>query len=168
MTSQTERKPVQAGRGLLRREHAHTGYVTSDLDQALEIFRNRYGIAEFKLIDAPMPDGGHIRVAFAWAGGQVYEIIEASGPSAAFYNEMLPVGEFAIRFHHLGFIIHDQQGWDALEAELKDDAWPIAYSTLSGNFIDAYYVKAPELGHYVEYVRPFQAGIDFYAAVPAN
>jgi len=55
-----------------------------------------------------------------------------------------------------------------LEAELKAEGWPIAYSTLTHDFIDAYYVEARELGHYVEYVRPFQAGIDFYAAVPAN
>jgi hypothetical protein len=168
MTSQTERKPTQQGRGLLRKEHAHTGYVTNDLDRAMEIFRSRYGIAEFTFIEGPMADGGQIRVAFAWAGGQVYEIIQASGPSAAFNNEMLPEGEFAIRFHHLGFIVHDQQGWEALEAELEADQWPIAFSTLAHDFIDAYYVKAPELGHYVEYVRPFQAGIDFYAAVPAN
>ena len=46
--------------------------------------------------------------------------------------------------------------------------WPIAHQTLGGDFIDAYYVEAPELGHYLEYVRPLQAGIDFYAAVPAN
>lgn len=168
MAEQTERKPIQQGRGLLRKEHAHTGYVTNDLDRAMEIFRERYGVGEFTFIDGPMPDGGHIRVAFAWAGGQVYEIIQASGPSTAFYNEILPKDEFAIRFHHLGFIIHDQQGWDELEAELKAEAWPIAYSTLTGDFIDAYYVKAPELGHYVEYVRPFKAGVDFYAAVPAN
>lgn len=169
MAEQTARKPVQTGRGLLRKEVAHTGYVTNDLDRAMAVFRERYGIAEFTFIDGPMPDGGHIRVAFAWGGGQVYEIICASGPSTGFYNETLPDdGEFAIRFHHIGFIVHDEAGWKVLEDELAGDGWPIAYSTLTGDFIDAYYVKAPELGHYVEYVRPFRAGIDFYAAVPAN
>ncbi|MBU6266256.1 MAG: hypothetical protein KGN34_01865, partial [Sphingomonadales bacterium] len=59
-------------------------------------------------------------------------------------------------------------GWQALEAELAADGWPIAYSTLTGDFIDAYYVKAPELGHYLEYVRPLAAGLAFYAGVPAN
>ena len=168
MPNSTQRKSPQSGRGLLRKEVAHTGYVTNDLDRAMTVFADRYGISDFTFIEAPMPDGGHIRVAFAWGGGQVYEIICATGPSIGFYNEMLPQGEFAIRFHHLGFIVHDEQGWRELEAELQADGWPIAYSTLTGDFIDAYYVKAPELGHYVEYVRPFQAGVDFYAAVPAN
>jgi hypothetical protein len=115
-----------------------------------------------------MPLGGQIRVAFAWAGGQVLEIISATGPGTDFYNEMLPDDEFAIRFHHLGFIVYDEAGWSALEADLKAGDWPIAHKTLTGNFIDAYYIKAPELGHYLEYVHPLQAGVDFYASVPAN
>ena len=69
---------------------------------------------------------------------------------------------------HVGFIVHDEAGWKALEADLCAGDWPIAHETLTGDFIDAYYIKAPELGHYLEYVRPHQAGMDFYAAVPAN
>ena len=168
MARRTERKAPRPGPGLLCKEHAHLGYVTNDMDRALAILAERYGITRVSFIEGPMPQGGQIKVAFAWAGGQIYEVIAASGPGTEFYNDSLPKGEFAIRFHHLGFIIHDEAGWQDLERELKADGWPIAYSTLTGNFIDAYYVKAPELGHYVEYVRPFQAGVDFYAAVPEN
>jgi hypothetical protein len=80
----------------------------------------------------------------------------------------LPPADFAIRFHHLGFIVHDEAGWRALEADIRNGNWQIAHQTLSGNFIDAYYIDAPELGHYLEYVRPLAAGIEFYARVPAN
>lgn len=168
MAERTERKATQGGPGLLCKEHAHTAYVTNDMDRALAIFAERYGIARVTFIEGPMPQGGQIKVAFARAGGQIYEVIAASGPGTEFYNELLPEGEFAIRFHHLGFIIHDEAGWRELERELEAGGWPIAYSTLTGNFIDAYYVKAPELGHYVEYVRPFETGVDFYASVPEN
>lgn len=168
MSGKTERKPPRPGPGLLGKEHAHSAWVTNDLDRAVEIFTRRYGVADFRLIEGPMPQGGHIRVAFAWAGGQVLEIICATGPATEFYNELLPEGEFAIRFHHLGFIVHDDDGWRALERELAEGGWPIAYETRTGTFIDAWYIKAPELGHYLEYVRPLPAGIDFYAAVPAN
>lgn len=168
MPPQTQRKPAKPGHSLLGREHAHSAWVTNDLDRAIEVFSVRYGVGEFRFIEGPMPKGGHIRVAFAWAGGQVLEIIAASGPGTEFYNELLPQGEFAIRFHHLGFIVHDEAGWQALEEDLRAGDWPIAHQTLTGTFIDAYYIKAPELGHYLEYVRPFQAGIDFYAGVPAN
>lgn len=168
MANLTERKPPLSGHSMLGREHSHSAWVTNDLDRAIEVFRRRYGVAEFGFIEGDMPTGGHIRVAFAWAGGQVLEIICASGSGAEFYNEILPEGEFAIRFHHLGFIVHDEAGWRALEADIKAGEWVVAYQTLTGDFIDAYYVEAPELGHYLEYVRPFSAGIDFYASVPAN
>ncbi len=168
MATRTERKPPVAGSSLLGREHAHSAWVTNDLDQAIEVFSRRYGVASFTFIEGDMPAGGHIRVAFAWAGGQVLEIIMASGPGTDFYNEMLPESGFAIRFHHLGFIVHDEAGWRELEADLQAGDWPIAHQTLTGDFIDAYYIKAPELGHYLEYVRPLSAGVGFYASVPAN
>ena len=168
MPNQTQRKPPRPGHGLLAREHAHSAWVTNDMDRALAIFTDRYGIAAFRQIAGDMPGGGHIRVAFAWAGGQVLEVICASGLGTEFYNELLPDDEFAIRFHHLGFIVHDEAGWRDLKADLREGEWPIAHQSLTGTFIDAYYVKAPELGHYLEYVRPLQAGIDFYASVPDN
>ncbi len=115
-----------------------------------------------------MQGGGAIKVAFAWAGGQILEIICASGPGGEFYNEMLPENEFAIRFHHLGFVIHSEEDWKLLEQELQEGDWSIALTELSGNFIDAYYIKAPELGHYLEYVRPFPNGDDFYNSVPVS
>lgn len=163
-----KRPPQPDASGLLCQEHSHSAWVTNDLDRALDVFRKRYGVGDFSFIEGPSPEGGHIRVAFAWAGGQVLEIIRATGPGFEFYNEMLPEGEFAIRFHHLGFLVEDEAGWKRLEEELRRGEWPIAYSTLTGDFIDAYYVKAPELGHYLEYVRPFAAGDAFYDAVPVS
>ena len=162
------RKASRPGHALLGREHSHSAWVTNDLDRATEIFSSRYGIADFSFIAGDMPSGGNIRVAFAWAGGQILEIISATGPGSEFYNEMLPSDEFAIRFHHLGFVVHDEAGWRDLEADIEAGNWQVAHKTLTGTFIDAYYIKAPELGHYLEYVRPLAAGVDFYAAVPAN
>ena len=163
-----KRSPLPSASGMLCKEHSHAAWVTNDLDRALEIFSRRYGVGNCTFLEGPSPEGGRIKVAFAWAGGQLLEVICASGPGFAFYNELLPVDEFAIRFHHLGFIVHDDAAWKQLEGELKEGEWPIAYSTLTGNFIDAHYIKAAELGHYLEYVRPFQAGCDFYNAVPEN
>lgn len=164
-----KRPPQPSASGLLCREHSHSAWVTNDLDRALEIFTGRYGVREFSFIEGPGPEGGHIKVAFAWAGGQILEIISATGPGFEFYNKLLPAdGEFAIRFHHLGFLVEDEAGWKRLESDLRDGRWPIAYSTLTGDFIDAYYIEAPELGHYLEYVRPFPAGSRFYDAVPVS
>lgn len=168
MSNIMARKPAHPSHAMLGREHSHSAWVTSDLDRATEIFTSRYGISDFSFIKGVMPSGGHIQVAFAWAGGQVLEIISATGPGSEFYNAMLPSDDFAIRFHHLGFVIHDESGWLELEADIQSGHWEVAHKTLTGTFIDAYYIKAPELGHYLEYVRPLTAGIDFYAAIPAN
>ncbi len=168
MSGMIKRAPRPLSLGMLCKEHSHSAWVTNDLDRALQVFAQRYGVRKHSFIEGETPEGSRIKVAFAWAGGQVLEVICASGPRFEFYNEMLPRGEFAIRFHHLGFIVHEESGWRQLEQELRDGGWPIAYSTLTGDFIDAYYIKAPELGHYLEYVRPLKAGDDFYNAVPEN
>jgi len=160
--------PLKPMPGVLCKEQSHLAYVTNDLDRALDILRARYGIGAFSFLGGPMPSGGEIRVAFAWAGGQIYEVICASGPGSEFYNVMLPQGEFAIRFHHIGFVVYDDAGWQQLEREIREGQWRVAHTTLGGQFIDAYYIEAPELGHYLEYVRPFAAGLDFYAQVPEN
>lgn len=168
MTEMIKRPPTPLAPGMLCKEHSHSAWVTNDLDRAVEIFAQRYGVGDVTYIEGDSPSGGHIKVAFAWAGGQVLEIISATGPEYDFYNEMLPEGEFAIRFHHLGFIIHDDAGWQQIEQEIQDGKWQVTLSTLTHDFIDAYYVKAPELGHYLEYVRPFEAGNNFYNAVPVS
>jgi len=168
MSGMIKRAPLQSAPGMLCKEHSHSAWVTNDLDRAMEIFSSRYGIGEFSFLEGKPTVGSKIKVAFAWAGGQVLEIIQASGPGYEFSNEMLPDDEFAIRFHHLGFIVHDEADWKQLEQELKEGDWSIPLSTLAGDFIDAYYIKAPELGHYLEYVRPHAAGDDFYNAVPVS
>ncbi len=168
MSERVAPKPPRHSHSLLGREHAHSAWVTNDMDRAVEIFAQRYGVSDFRFIEGPMPGGGQIRVAFAWAGGQVLEVIAASGPGTGFYNDLLPEGEFAIRFHHLGFIVHDEAEWRELEEDLARNQWEIVHRSLTGTFIDAYYVRAPELGHYLEYVRPLAAGIAFYADVPEN
>ncbi|MCB2059892.1 MAG: VOC family protein [Novosphingobium sp.] len=168
MSAMIKRPPQPSATGMLCKEHSHSAWVTNDLDRALEIFEKRYGVGKFTFLEGEGPAGGKIKVAFAWAGGQVLEIIMASGPGFEFYNEMLPEEEFAIRFHHLGFIIDSDTDWKQLEQELQDGEWRIALSTLTHDFIDAYYIKAPELGHYLEYVRPFEAGDAFYNAVPVS
>lgn len=171
MTEMIKREAEQGASGMLCKEHSHSAWVTNDLGRAVEIFTDRYGVGEFSFIEGPGPEGGHIRVAFAWAGGQVLEILHGTGAEFSFYNEILPdngAGEFSIRFHHLGFVVHDEAGWSQLEQELKEGEWRVAFSTQTGDFIDAYYIEAPELGHYLEYVRPLEAGRQFYNSVPVS
>jgi hypothetical protein len=170
MAGLVNRPPIELAHrhGLLRKDHFQVSYVTNDIERAKNTFAERYGISKFASLGGPMPDGGSIAVAFAWVGGTLYEIIQASGPKTEFYNRDLPTDRFAIRFHHLGFLVHDQAAWRQLEREIKEGKWTVAYTSLNSGFMDAYYVEAPELGHYLEFIYPQQAGVAFFESVPAS
>jgi len=90
MSALVKRAPLPSAPGMLCKEHSHSAWVTNDLDRAVEVFAKRYGVNEFSFLEGPSPTGGHIRVAFAWAGGQVLEILHGTGPGFEFYTEMLP------------------------------------------------------------------------------
>lgn len=155
-------------RGLMLKDQFQVAYVTNDMDYACDTFARQFGIHSFSFIEGPMPTGGKIKVAFAWAGSTMYEIIAAKGPGTDFYTRMLPNEGPSIRIHHLGFLLHDQDSWRSLQQELSESDRPIVYETHTGSFIDAYYIEAPELGHYLEYIYPYQAGKDFFASIPVN
>jgi len=161
-------QPIAPRPGLMMGDQFQSAYVTNDLDRACAVLGDRYGIGRFSFIDGEMPSGGRIRVAFAWVGATMYEIIDAREPERGFYTARLPESEFALRFHHLGFLVHSREGWDALHAEIAADGRPIVFTANTPGFLDAIYVEAPEFGHYLEYIFPEPGGIAFFESVPAN
>jgi len=163
-------EPTHAPTGLMRKEQFQTGYVTNDLDRACDVLREKYGIGEYTFLEGAMGEGGTIRVAFAWVGGNMYEIIEAKGgKEAEFYTDRLPAdGSFGLVFHHLGYMIHSREEWDAVKAEIEERGMEIFLNTENPGFMDAIYIGAPELGHYLEYLYPEEGGLQFFASVPAN
>lgn len=169
MTLNRPAEPTASCNGLMRKEQFQTGYVTNDLDQACKVLAERYGIDNFSFIDGEMAGGGRIRVAFAWVGGNMYEIIDARGGSEAdFYTSRLPKDGFGLVFHHLGYMIHSQEEWDTVRAEIAERDMAVALHTEVPDFMDAIYIEAPELGHYLEYIFPAQGGLAFFDAVPVN
>jgi Glyoxalase/Bleomycin resistance protein/Dioxygenase superfamily len=160
--------PLAYRAGPMLKDHFQVAYVTSDLDRATQLLGTRYGIARYSFIDGEMAGGGTIRVAFAWVGSTMFEIIDCKGPQADFYTARLPQGEFAIRLHHLGYLLHDRASWDAVEREIAASGWPVAFRTQNPGYIDAIYIDAPELGHYLEYIYPMEAGVQFFESIPVN
>jgi hypothetical protein len=162
-------EPVNSLSGLMRKEQFQTGYVTNDLDQACKVLGEAYGIDKFSFIEGEMPEGGQIRVAFAWVGSNMYEIIDAKGGREAdFYTDRLPKDGFGLVFHHLGYMIHSREEWDAVKAEIAERKMEVFLDTENPGFMDAIYIGAPELGHYLEYLFPEEGGLQFFDAVPAN
>jgi hypothetical protein len=167
-----DRPPVAASTagGLLRAEHFQMCYVVSDLDRGCELFGNRLGIEAFAPLGGPMPGGGEMQARFAWVGTLMYEIICASGPGSEIFMDRLAgvakgSGGFAMRHHHLGFLIHDQAQWDAVQAQAAAQGWDVPWHS-DNPLVEACFVAVPELPHYLEYLLPKPPGLDFFNGVP--
>ncbi len=154
--------------GLLRIEQFQMAYATNDIDRACALFKDRFGIKEFRRLEGQTPTGGHMRIELAWVGSIMYELLTASGPGSELYMERLPVGEFAIKHHHLGFLIHDEAQWNALQKTITASGGSIRFSNNIPGFMRYCFVDVPELGHFFEYIWAEPAGVAFFEAVPAN
>ncbi|WP_033925903.1 VOC family protein [Sphingomonas sp. 35-24ZXX] len=161
--------PVTPGDGLLRAEHFQLAYATNDVDRACELFRRQLGIAQFRRLEGQLPKGGQIRVELAWVGPVMYELLSASGPGSAIYMDRLPPGPgFAIRHHHMGFLLDSTEAWDALIVKAAAADLPVPYLNDNPGFLRSCFVDAQPLGHYLEYIWPEPAGLEFLLSVPRN
>lgn len=156
------------GKGLLRNDHFQVAYATNDIDRACEIFSTQLGIEKFRRLEGPLRTGGHIRVELAWVGNTMYELLTATGPGSDLYVSRLPTATFAIKHHHLGYLIHDEAQWDALEVEAARMGRTLLLKNNSPGFLQCCFVDVPELGHYLEFIFPEAAGIAFFENVPGN
>ena len=104
--------------GSLGCEQFQTAYVVRDLDEAIETFGKHYGVKDFtRLPMPPMEGGASMRIGLAWSGGQQIELIEAKGPGLELYTDWMEDGR-AIKHHHFGYFIHNDEEWAELEKKL--------------------------------------------------
>lgn len=153
---------------MLKHEHFQMAYVTNDMARAQKVFADRYGISKFVGQQGETPSGGYIHVELAWCGGLMFELIETSGPGSEFYNEKLPAEGFAIRHHHLGYMIWNDADWQTFEAKIAREGWKVVFNSAMEGYMRACYLHAPELDHYLEYIFPEAAGMAFFDSVPDN
>jgi hypothetical protein len=170
--SHVVRRPplLDPGADFMKQSHFQVAYVTTDLAQAKALMGARYGVGAFKDIVGDLPTGdGHLQVAIGWVGSVMYEFIQAEGPACEFYTSRLPKdGGFAIRHHHLGYLVETEAGWDALEARIAREGRVVAFRSEMEGFMRAIYIDAPELGHYLEYIYPEPPGVEFFESAPNN
>jgi hypothetical protein len=159
---------VSPEEGLLLAEHFQVAYVTNDLDRACELFGSHLGIRRFSKLEGPLKAGGRIEAKFAWVGTVMYEIIHASGPGSDLYMDRLPHAEgFTLMHHHLGYLVQTREQWNAVMAKANRLGWSIPHRN-DNPLVEVCFVDATELGHYLEYFLPKQAGLDFFNSVPRH
>jgi hypothetical protein len=155
---------IDPANGLLRTRHFQMAYATNDMEQACALFRDRYGVREFAQLKGPLAAGGEIHVELVWLGGIMYELINAQGPGSAIFMDRLPDAPgFHVKHHHLGYLVDDEAQYDAL---LKRAGADVVFQAGSQQFMTYCFVDAPELGHYLEFIWPSQAGLDYFDTVP--
>lgn len=148
-------------------------YVTTDFDQALAHFRERYGIPRFfELRDGEMETApgryAGVHVGFAWVGRLQIELIQPLGGFDAIYREGLPEdGAFAMRFHHTCQLVESEAEYETLLLDIEQRGLAIAAQGQHGGHVRYLYIDArAELGHYLEHTYYTPAGLALFEQVP--
>lgn len=146
------------------------GYVTDDLESAIEQARRAYDIAEFLTVDtSTLMPGPPLRLAMAWSGSLMIEIIEPMTRPNPVYIDMFPPVPGTARFHHSGHVCSDAAQWDGLLAQLEDKNIAIAHRGEAPGLFQWVYADFRHIdGHYREYAVFTDQGRAFLDQVPGN
>jgi hypothetical protein len=143
--------------------HMQNAYVTHDIDKAVEIVGNKYGLTEWQRIEPDMVvktiDGDKplvVRVASTWAGGLNLEFIQPVSGYVDHYVSMLPSDKSDVvpRFHHISLRRDDEA---EMRAEIARLGLPLAFEgpvTIKDkipSLVFVYLDGRESLGHYVEF-----------------
>jgi len=150
-------------------------YVTNDLDQALEVFRQTYGVPEFLVMPSDLTlsyRGGlgrlHVRLALANLNGVQIEVIEAQEGCIDLYREGLPENGFGLAHHHVAMRVKGGRAdWDRWRAEAAaGDRGFVLEGDLGDTAQFAYLDDKRRLGHYTEYFWSADGGAGLDAVIP--
>jgi hypothetical protein len=89
------------------------------------------------------------KLAFGWAGGLQYELIQPLSGQVELYTEALR-DDGGMRFHHVCMRVRDL---DAARAEIERHTLPIVYAGDTGATRFFYADARATLGHYLEYLQ---------------
>ena len=148
------------------------GYVTTDLEAAVEVYASRFGVSEFLTIDTASMNPNlpfTSLIGLAWAGDVQIELIQPKDVTTPLYADAMPKTGFGINFHHIGCMIDSEKGWAAAEAEVARQGLTVASRSGVPGKIDVAYVDTRALcGHYLELVWARGDGLAFLQGAPRN
>ena len=145
------------------RGHMQNAYVTHDLDKAMAIVSERFGVEKFDQFDPDMVvntlTGQHpltCRVASYWEGCLNIEIIEPVSGYVDHYVSMLPDdrSDAVPRFHHISLRRDDEA---EMRREIARLGFPLAFEgpvsikSAIPSLVFVYLDGRSTLGHYVEF-----------------
>lgn len=149
-------------------------YVTRDLDQGIELLRERFGIESTEVptegatfLVGEEPAEWDVRVSMGARGGLIVELIEPVGGEVDFYRRFLPADGSGLGFHHLAtFVPVGDEAWAALGDVLAAAGLSVDYTVLIPDRVRAGYVDtSAELGHYLEICQLQSADVEFFTGL---
>lgn len=162
-------KPLSNFAGFLQ-----IAYVTTDLTQALEIFRRDHGMAHWaELRDLPVETqpGRHSRlnIGLAFVGDVQIELIEPLGGDDAVYRAPLPASGFALKHHHFAQLFETEAEFEAQREAAKRRGEALALDGQSPGHARYFYTDhRATLGHYIEHIWYTPQGRAGMAQLPRN
>jgi len=155
------------------------GYVTNDLDRAIALMSERFGLehclklpaggATFLVGDEPAEWDANF--AMGARGGLIVELIEPVAGEIDFYTRVLPPdGSFAVRFHHVAtFTAPGDEEWERLGGLLAASGLKVDYTVLIPGRVRAGYVDTTaELGHWLEICQLQREDIEFFTGLVSD
>jgi len=157
------------------------GYVTNNIEQAIDNLKKHYGIKNFldagmipsniKLADGSIANN-ELHLAFAYVGDQQVELIQPLKDESGFYSNALKNsdanGDFEILLHHLGCRFHEIEQWHAFKQQLNPIEHSVAFENEGGNMHYLYTDERKMLGHFLEYMWLDDEGSALFDAIPQN
>lgn len=140
------------------RGHYQNGYVTYDVEAAVEIFAHRFGLKGLRAFDIDVtvstPAGDRpmgLRIANGWAGGINIELMQPVSGYLDPIVAMLPEdrSDPVPRFHHFALRRDDLAG---MQAEIAASGLPVAFAGEPPGMVFAYLDAREAIGHFIEVV----------------
>jgi hypothetical protein len=134
-------------------------YVTADLARAVEEFRLKYDVPEFRIFKnfalsvvtsegrAPLVQS----LAFAWVGETMIELIEPVVDVGRFYRDALPRPELAMAPHHVSTrVIGSAKDWSAHRRVLNERKTMVLEGEIGAVVRFAFFDEREHIGVYLE------------------
>jgi hypothetical protein len=142
------------------------GFVTRDLDAAIETLRSRFGIAKYRRKQTtPSMEAIH-----AWVGDKQFEVLKLSEGAPQMYFDFIPQAPGEIRLQHVGIRVETPEDWEHLRAAIKAGGYetPLDAEVMDGNLKAIYVDTRALIGIYSEYVFLSGPALNMYDDVPHN
>ena len=142
------------------------GFVARDLDRATESLGRIHGVTQWRRKRASPT----MQTAHAWVGVAMLELIQLDPGADPIYDGYAPEDPAAVRLHHHGFRVADEQAWAAINRRVEEAgfATPMKGAVMDGQLNYLYVDTRALTGIFSEYVFLKGAALALYDDVPRN